>query len=101
MHPDKEFVKADKILDPDGELLPVKRFIEIWNNTIRKSCRLQDKPTDAVAESVALNNTNKTTDSVSSLDNEDIITINSGNDKESLHTRIEQSFDLTSSVQKA
>ena len=28
-HPDKEFVKAEEILDPDGELLPVERFIEI------------------------------------------------------------------------
>ena len=28
-HPDKEFVKADEVLDPDGELLPVKRFVEI------------------------------------------------------------------------
>ena len=28
-HPDKEFVKADEILNPDGELLPVERFIEI------------------------------------------------------------------------
>ena len=28
-HPDKEFVKADKVLDPDRELLPVERFVEI------------------------------------------------------------------------
>ena len=28
-HSNKEFVKADKVLDPDGELLPVERFMEI------------------------------------------------------------------------
>ena len=45
-HPDKEFIKANKILDPDGELLPVERFIEIWNNMISKSHRLKYKPRD-------------------------------------------------------
>ena len=55
-HPDKEFVKADKVLDPEGELLPVERFVEIRTNAIRKSHRLRDKPSNAVAESVAINN---------------------------------------------
>ena len=68
---------------------------------IRQSCRLHDKPSNTVAESVALNSTNKTTDSVSSLVNEDVIAINSGNNKESLHICIEQSFDLTSTVNQA
>ena len=68
---------------------------------IRKSQRLQDKPSNAVAESVALNNANKTTGSISSLSNENVITINSGNDKESLLVRIEQSFDLTSTVKQS
>ena len=29
IHSDKEFVKAKERLDPDGELLLVKRFVEI------------------------------------------------------------------------
>ena len=62
-HPNKEFIKADEILDPDGELLPVERFIEIQNNMIRESCRLKDKPSNTLAESVAINNTNNTPDS--------------------------------------
>ena len=97
-HPDKEFVKADEVIDPNGELLPVERFIEIQNNVIRQSRRLQDKPSNTMAESVALNNTNKNTDSVSSLDNEDVIAINAGNDKESLHICIDQAFDLNSTI---
>ena len=52
-----------------------------------------------MAESV--NDANKTTDSRNSLDNEDVITINSGNDKESLHIHIEQWLDLTSTVKQA
>ena len=72
-HPNKEFIKANEVLDPNWELLHVERFVEIRNNAIRQSHRLQDKPSDTVAESVALNNANKTTDSKNSLDNEDII----------------------------
>ena len=30
-----KFVKADEILDPDGDLAPVQRFIEIQNQAIR------------------------------------------------------------------
>ena len=59
-HPNKEFVKASKTLDPNREFLPVKKFIEIQNNVIRKPRRLKDKPSNAMAESVALNNTNNT-----------------------------------------
>ena len=81
-HPDIEFVKANKILDPDRELLPVKRLIEIQNNMIKESCRLKDKPSNTLAESVAINNTNTTPDSISSPDNDDIVVINSGNDKD-------------------
>ena len=86
--PTKNLSTPMKDLIPKGDLLPVERVVEIRTNTIRKSCRLKDKPSDAVAESVAINNTNTTTDYSSSLDNDVVITINSGNDKESLHTRI-------------
>ena len=54
-----------------------------------------------MAESVAINNTNTTTDTSSSPDDDDVIAIHSGNDKESLHTHIEQSFNLTSRVKQA
>ena len=82
------------MLNPDRELLPDERFIEVQNNTIRESHRLKDKPSDALAESVTINNTNTTPDSISSPDNDDIVAITSGNDKESGHTHIEQSFTL-------
>ena len=34
-YPNSEFVKADEILDPDGDLAPVQQFIEIRNQAIR------------------------------------------------------------------
>ena len=100
-HPNKEFVKADEVLNPKGELLPVERFVEIRTNAIRKSHRLRDKPSDAVAESIAINNTNTTINTGSSPDDDDVVAIHSGNDKESLHTRIEESFNLTNTVKQA
>ena len=63
--------------------------------------RFRDKPSDAVAESVAINNTNTTVNMESSPDDDNVIAIHSGNDKESLHPCIEQSFNLTSKVKQA
>ena len=100
-HPGKEFVKADEVPDPEGELISVERFVELRTNVIRKSHRLRDKPSDAVAESVAINNTNTTVNTGSSPDDDDDVAIHSGNDKESLHACIEQSFNLTSKVKQA
>ena len=71
------------------------------NQHNKKITKIKDKPSDVVAESVAINNTNNTTDYSSSLDDDVIVAINSGNDKESLHTCIKQSFDLTSKVKLA
>ena len=28
-YPNSKFIKADKILDPDGDLAPVQQFVEI------------------------------------------------------------------------
>ena len=54
-----------------------------------------------MAESVAINNTNTTVNTESNPDDDDAIAIQSGNDKESLHARIEQSLNLTSKVKQA
>ena len=42
-YPNSKFIKADEILDPDGDLAPVQRFVEIQNQAIRRSQRLQEK----------------------------------------------------------
>ena len=54
-----------------------------------------------MAESVAINNTNTTINTGSSPDDDDVVAIHSGNDKESLHTRIEESFTLTNKVKQS
>ena len=52
------------------------------NQHDKKLCRLKDKPSDTVTESVAINNTNTTTDPSSSPEDDDVVAIDSGNDKE-------------------
>ena len=33
-YPNSEFIKADEILDLDGDLAPIQQFVEIWKNVI-------------------------------------------------------------------
>ena len=56
-YPNSEFVKADKLLDLDGDLAPVQQFIEVQNNAVRRSQRLQGKIPAAWLESQMLNET--------------------------------------------
>ena len=56
-YPNSEFGKADEILDPDGDLAPVQRFIEIQSQVIRRSQRLQERTPTARLESQMLNET--------------------------------------------
>ena len=56
-YPNSEFVKADKILVPDGDLAPIQQFIEICNYAIRRLQRLQEKIPAAWLESQMLNET--------------------------------------------
>ena len=54
-HPNSKFIKVDKLLDLDGDLAPVQQFVEIQNNTIRRSQRLQKKIPAAWLESQMIN----------------------------------------------
>ena len=56
-YPNSKFVKADEILDPDGDLAPIQQFIEIWNQAIRRSQRLQEKTPTVRLESQMINET--------------------------------------------
>ena len=56
-YPNSEFVKADEILNPDGDLAPIQQFIEIQSQAIRRSQRLQERTPTARAESQMLNET--------------------------------------------
>ena len=42
-HLDHDFVSADVKLDPDGELIPVKRYAEMHTTATRRLTRLAEK----------------------------------------------------------
>ena len=52
-----EFIKVDEILDPDEDLAPVQQFVEIQNQAIRRSQRLQERTPTARLESQMLSET--------------------------------------------
>ena len=56
-YPNNEFVKVDEIFDPDGDLAPIQQFVEIKNNVVRRSQRLQERTPAVRLESQMLNET--------------------------------------------
>ena len=54
-HPDHEFVSTDAWLNPDGELLPVSRYVEVCAATARRSRCLAKKLEQRVLESDQMN----------------------------------------------
>ena len=56
-YPNSEFVKVDEILNPDGDLAPIQRFVEIQSQAIRRSQRLQERTPTARLESQMSNKT--------------------------------------------
>ena len=56
-YPNSEFVKTDELLDLDGDLAPIQWFVEMRNNAIRRSQRLQERTPTARLESQMLNET--------------------------------------------
>ena len=100
-HPNTDFVKADKILGPDRELVPIEQFVEIHTTMIRRLCQLQDCLEPAITESKELNQAPKNPTSVLVSGNNDVIATSSGNDKTSLIVKVEQTFNLTKMVKVA
>ena len=99
-YPNSEFIKADELLDPDGDLAPVQWFIEIWNNMIRRSQRLQEQIPAAQLESQMLNETfNKVPVEQEHKDN-DTITYMSANNGKPFLTIIKKEFDLNKIIMK-
>ena len=65
-HPDHDFVSADAKLDPDGELIPVKRYAEMHTAATRQSTRLAEKAKQRVLDIDQMNN--QVDDAVADLD---------------------------------
>ena len=99
--PNTDFVKADEILDPDGDLVPIKRFVEIRTNVTRRSHRLQDRMEPAITESKELNQIPMRPLSVVVSDNNDVVTTNAGNNKTLLLVKVRETFNLIKAVRHA
>ena len=89
-YPNSEFIKADKILDPDGDLAPIQRFVEIRNQVIRRSQRLQEKTPTARLESQMLNETFNNIPVEQEAEDEDTIVYTSGSNGKPLLASIEK-----------
>jgi transposase InsO family protein len=97
-HPDEEFVAADARLDPDGELLPAQRYVEIRTAVMRRSNRLKERVEQRVLDSQQMNNEGVATPETSP-DN-DLLAIESGADGQSLRVSVERDVNLARIVRK-
>ena len=96
-HPDHEFVSTDAQLDPDGELLPVRRYVKVHAATARRSRHLAEKLEQHVLESDQMNewpreSTVQPVVSENTPPDQPPLAIKSGADGESLRAHIEQTF---------
>ena len=98
-HPNSEFIKVDE-LDPDGDLAPIQWFIEIWNNAIRQSQRLQEKIPAVWLESQMLNETFNNVPVEWEQEDNDTITYMSANSGKPLLMMIEIEFNLNKIIMK-
>jgi Integrase zinc binding domain len=97
-HPEHIYVNADARLDPDGELLPTDRYIELKKTAARRqSSRLAEKKEARIIESEEMNNSAQRAlpeDMLPSKDDDDIAVTAASSDSMTLRTKVESSMDL-------
>ena len=98
--PNSEFIKVDEILDPDRDLVPVQRFIEIRNQVIRRSQRLQERTPTVRLESQMLNETFNNIPVEQETEDEDTIVYTAGSNGKPLLASIKKEFDLNQILMK-
>ena len=92
-HPDHDFVSADTKLNPDGELIPVKRYAEMHTAATRRSTRLAEKAEQRVLDSDQMNQ--QVDDIVADPDSDDDPpAFTSGADGQSLCVSVERDINL-------
>ena len=99
-YPNSEFIKADEILNPDGDLVPIQRFVEIRSQAIRRSQRLQERTPTARLESQMLNETFNNIPVEQETPDEDTIICTAGSNGKPLLALIEKNFDLNQVIRK-
>jgi len=92
IHPDHEFVSADTKLDPDAELLPIERYVEVRSAAARRSHCLAAHVEQRVLDSTQMN---EGTQEVPVDSPDDAPTaIESGADGQSLRVHVERDVNL-------
>jgi hypothetical protein len=96
-HPEHIYMNADARLDPDGELLPTDRYMELKTAATRQSNCLVEKKEARIMESKGMNNSNRRAlpkRTLPSIDDEDIVVTAASSDGTTLRTKVENSVDL-------
>jgi Integrase zinc binding domain len=96
-HLEHIYVNADVRLDPDGELLPTDRYMELTTAATRRSSRLAEKKEARIVESEAMNNSTQQAlreGMPPSEDDDDIAVTAASSDGTTLRTKVESSMDL-------
>jgi hypothetical protein len=83
-HPPHAFVNADARLDPDGETLPVERFVELRTTALRKSTHLRERVEQQTEEASRLAVGVEPTSLNTSDELNDVLAIRSGSDGKNL-----------------
>ena len=87
-------MSADVKLDPDGELLPIQRYVELRSAAARRSCRLAEQTEQRVLDSIQLNAKSSPIPMGPDNDNSPLA-IRAGADGQALPTHVEQQVELT------
>ena len=96
-HPEHIYVNADARLDPDGELLPTDRYMELKTAATRRSDHLAEKKEARIMESEAMNDSAQQAlpeGTPPSEDDDDIAVTTASSDGTTLRTKVESSMDL-------
>jgi hypothetical protein len=90
-------VNADARLDPDSELLPTDRYMELKTAATRQSSHLTEKKEAQIVESEAMNDSAQQAlpeGTLPSEDDDDIAVTAASGDGTTLRTRVESNMDL-------
>ena len=99
-NPNSTFIKADEILDPDGDLAPIQQFVEIQSQVIRISQRLHERTPTVRLESQMLNETFNNIPVEQETTDEDTLVYTAGSNGKPLLASIEKEFDLNQLIRK-
>jgi hypothetical protein len=96
-HPEHIYMNTDARLDPDGEMLPTDRYMEVKTAATRWSNRLTKKKDAQTVESEEMNDSTRRVlpeETPPLKDNDNITVTAASSDGTTLRTKIESSRDL-------